>query len=71
MTHELPTLRLPYHEGTEDDYRAWLSDVPMLVNASSMNATSTPFNFLKYPTDIVLLVVRLPAPVEVEFAGSG
>ena len=28
-----------------------------LATAPSTNATSTPFNFLDYPTDVVLLVV--------------
>jgi putative transposase len=30
--------------------------------------TGTPFNFLEYPTDIVLLVVRLSAVVQAELA---
>lgn len=32
--------------------------------------TGTPFNFLEYPTDIVLLAVRLLTPIQVELAGS-
>jgi transposase-like protein len=33
--------------------------------------TGTPFNFLEYPTDIVLLVVRLSAAVQAELALYG
>lgn len=56
--HDLPTLRLNDHQRTNPENHARLSHVPVLSLQHLFNErTGTPFNFLAYPTDVVLLVV--------------
>ena len=59
MSYELPTLCIPEHKRTAQDHCAWVSDIPLRepCRHTFNERTGTPFNFLEYPTDIVLLVV--------------
>jgi putative transposase len=52
-------LRIPSHNRTAQDHRPWVSDIPLRepCRRPFNERTGTPFNFLEYPTDIVLLVV--------------
>jgi putative transposase len=52
-------LRIPSHKRTAQDHRAWVSDIPLRepCRRTFNERTGTPFNFLEYPTDIVLLIV--------------
>ena len=58
MPDALPPLRLAHHRAPAQDHRAGLPDLSLWRVSGSFNErTGTPFNFLEYPTDIVLLVV--------------
>jgi DDE domain len=58
-THELPVLRFTYRQGTNQEDVTGLSDIPVRepCQRTFNGRTGTLFNFLEYPTDIVLLVV--------------
>jgi hypothetical protein len=59
VSHELPALYICRNEGTDQANITRLSDVPLREPCKRPfnERTGTPFNFLEYPTDIVLLVV--------------
>ena len=59
MSHELPTLCFNGNQGIDQANVARLSNVPLRepCKRTCNECTGTPFNFLDYPTDIVLLVV--------------
>ncbi len=59
VKHELSTLCVNGNQGTDQEHVARLSDVPLRepCKRTGPRAHLAPFNYLEYPTDIVLLVV--------------
>jgi hypothetical protein len=59
VTHELPALRFNDNQGTDQANVAGHSDLPLreACKQTFNERTGTAFNFLQYPTDLVLLVV--------------
>jgi transposase-like protein len=59
VNHELPSLRVNRNQRTNQENQALLSDVLLRepCKRTFNERTGTPFNFLEYPADIVLLVV--------------
>jgi transposase-like protein len=59
VNHELPPLCVNRNQETDQENRAGLSDILLLsVQANRFpERTGTSFNYLEYPTDVVLLVV--------------
>jgi len=59
VNHELPTWCVSHTQGTDQENQALLSDILLgePCKRTFNERIRTPFNYLKYPIDIVLLVV--------------